>query len=201
MANETIHNAGKLVERILGDARIEADAVLKQAEESCDEVRAQAARERAQMQQAADKQQADAVAAIRDRSRTNAELFARKQALEKRRAVIDRVFEAAYAKLCALSEGERGDVCKKMLLSEAEGGETLVPAKADRAAIDAMLADANKALQQKGLSPATMAKEDAAIAHGFLLRGSGYEKDCSFQALLHDARTGEETNVASILFD
>ncbi|MDL2217330.1 hypothetical protein LJC27_01560 [Christensenellaceae bacterium OttesenSCG-928-M15] len=202
MANEINNGAQKLVERILADARADAVKTAKEAEAACDELRTQADRENAQAMQELKKQREESVKAVIERSRTNAELFARKQALLKRRDVLDRVFEQAYEQLCALDEAKRMDVCAKMLLNEAEGAETIRPAAAERALLTAQLDALNASLAQNGVKPVTLAAEDAAgLDHGFILVGDGYEKDCSFDALLRDARAVEDTNVAGILFD
>lgn len=201
MANG-INGAGKLVERILADARAEAENTLKQAEDACWQISADAEKEGLQNAAAFEKRRDEAVRAIRERSRTNAELSARKEALTKKRSVLDRAFEQTYEKLCALGEDESARVCRKMLLNEAEGGETVKPAAKDRALIAGMLADINAALNEKSASPLRMSDEDAeGVERGFILYGNGYAKDCSFYALLRDARTQEDTRVSGILFD
>jgi vacuolar-type H+-ATPase subunit E/Vma4 len=202
MANEIIHGAEKLKERILSDARADAEKTEKETEAACDALRMEADRENALSMQAAKKQREEAVSAVLERSRTNAELFGRKLALQKRREVLDRVFDSAYIRLCGLDEEARADVCVKMLLREAEGAEEIKPAKAERALLIKQLTRINARLKEKGVSPLTMAQEDAeGMEHGFLLAGNGYEKDCSFRALLRDARAAEDTKVAAILFD
>ncbi len=89
-----------------------------------------------------------------------------------------------------------------MLLREAEGTEEIWPAKAERALLTEQLPLINERLKEKGISALTLAQEDApGMEHGFLLVGSGYEKDCSFRALLRDARAAEDTKIAGLLFD
>ena len=81
-----------------------------------------------------------------------------------------------------------------MIQAHAEGGEQVLPAKADRASLAAIIA----AMPEKKLS---LAKDDAAIDGGFVLLGDGYEKDCSFRSLLDTVRDAEETAVYQLLFD
>lgn len=47
----------------------------------------------------------------------------------------------------------------------------------------------------------TLSDQDAPFDGGFLLVGRGYEKDCSFRAVLSALRDAEETAVANLLFD
>jgi len=81
-----------------------------------------------------------------------------------------------------------------MLATQAEGGETVLPATADRAALVALIA----AMPEKKL---TIASDNARIDGGFILLGDGYEKNCSFKSLLDTVRGAEETAVYQLLFN
>lgn len=194
MATISISGTNKLAERIVGEAEAEAQKTL---EESGAAVRAiQAESEKAAKQKRAElsaKREA-AKASLIGGYETRASLDGRKSALAKKRAVIDRAFSGAYQTLLALGAEERGRICERMLRQETEGGETIVPAAKDRAAIEAILAS----LPEKKL---TLSKENASFEGGFLLLARGYEKDCSFASLLSLLRGEEETNVARLLFD
>lgn len=202
MANDINKSAGKLIERILADARLDADTTLQEAEQASSAILEEAAREDAVTAQAFIKRLDETTNAILERNRTNAELASRKEALDKRREVLESAFEDTYRQLCALDEEKRAKVCRDMLLAEAEGGETIQAAQAEKALLSALLPDVNAQLGKAGKAALTLADEAADnIAHGFLLKGTGFEKDCSFFALMRDARALEETNVSGILFD
>ena len=123
-----------------------------------------------------------------------ASIDGKKAALQKKRDVIDLVFENGYKAMCALSPEKRAEICTKLLQKEAEGGETVVPAAADRELIEKAVAS----LKSVNL---TVSPEDAGIDNGFLLKGNGYEKDCSFRSILTLLRDLEETEVAKLLFN
>ena len=125
---------------------------------------------------------------------TRAMLDAKKDALRKKRVVIDSAFTLAYEAMLSLDTEKRKSICKSMLLSQAEGGETVLPAAQDRAAVAALIA----AMPDKKF---TLASGTAAIDGGFILLGDGYEKDCSFRSLLSTIRDAEETAVYQLLFD
>lgn len=188
-----MNGANKLAERILGDARADAGRTLSEARLSAEALKREAeTRMQALSADYAAKREA-AAAALIDGSRTRASLDARKAALAKKRVVIDEAFARAYADMCSLDTAARSAICRRMLVAEAEGGETVVPAAADRDAIAAML----KELPVSGLQ---LSDADAPIDGGFLLVGRSYEKDCSFRAILGLLRDSEETNVAGLLF-
>lgn len=187
------NGANKLAERILSDARADAERTLSEARASADALRRESeARLQALSADYAAKREAAANALV-EGSRTRASLDARKAALAKKRAVIDEAFVRAYQDMCALDVTARGAICRRILEAEAEGGETVVPAAADRDTIAAILRE----LPDAGLQ---LSDTDAAIDGGFLLVGRSYEKDCSFRAILGMLRDSEETNVAGLLF-
>lgn len=187
------NGANKLAERILDDARADAGRVLDDAKAGAQALRSEAqARMEAYSADCAARREA-AVAALVDSGKTRASLDGRKAALQKKRLVIDEAFRRAYEGLCALDADARGAICRRLLEAEAAGGETIVPAAADRAAIAAMLGS----LPVQGLR---LSEQDAPIDGGFLLVGRSYEKDCSFRAILGQLRDNEETNVADLLF-
>lgn len=198
MANET-NNADKLIERIRLDSMEEisrmnaaADDEIKRARELADndvweiegETGVRIARERD---------------SILERSRTNAQLDARKYTLEKKRELLDSVFVNAGKKLDALSGAQREALLSRTLLNEADGGEQLCPAPADMDALTRLLPEINKQLASSGKAPLTLGAA-AKIAAGFILVAPGYEKDCSFAAMLRDTREVHEAEVAGLLF-
>ncbi len=194
MATDEGTGTNKLVERILADARADAQRTSDEAEQSVRDLTAEGDKLRAEKAEEARRKREIAVSAVRDGCRTRASLEGRKDALRKKRAVIDAAFDAAYDKALAMDEQARKAVCRRMLQSEAEDNETVVPAKADRAALAALL-DEGCGGRLK------LANEDAPIDGGFLLKGDGYEKDCSFASLMRQLRDDEETAVAKRLFD
>ncbi len=200
MANEQNEGAKKLAERILEAARADANDTAKAAAAECGEIAAAFEKRLEQSAQGFEKQRADAVRAILERSRTNAELSARKEALQARRAVLDSVFDEAYKELCARSDADKAALYRRCLENEAEGGETVIAAKADQAQLKKIVEDVSAGLQKAGKKALQFSTETADIDNGFILRGGAYEKDCSIKAILQDARAAEEPNVAAILF-
>ena len=73
-------------------------------------------------------------------------------------------------------------------------------AASDRACIEKMLLALNAELKKSGRMPLTLAEENIPGDGGFLLRSRGYDKNCSFEAMLREVRAAEESRVAAILF-
>lgn len=194
MATISISGTNKLAERIVGEAEADAKKVLSDAEAGVRSIRAESDKAvAAQRAQLAAKREA-AQKSLLDGFVTRTALDGRKSALAKKRAVIDKAFTQAYAAVLALDEGARSEICEKLLRAEAEGGETVMPAKADRKGIQKAIAG------MKGVS-LTISEKDADIEGGFILVSKSYEKDCSFASLMDEIRGGEETNIAKMLFD
>ena len=199
MANDLNKGAERLTARILEDARAEVQNSARAAEAEASRIKELAAAD-AEKARAGYAAQAEKTARdILERSRTNAELDARKFALCAKREVLDEAFKGALERMNALDGEERDALIKSLALRSAHGGEILCPAKADRERAERLLPAINSALAQKGIAALELGDE-AAVEGGFLLRGKGYEMNCSFEALLSDFRQAEESGVAKILF-
>lgn len=194
MTNEHETGTNKLAQRILSDAERDAAVSLQEAAAAVDWIRAESEEAVAKKRAEFAKARETAVNDVLDGCRTRASIEGRKLTLARKRAKMDSVFDCAYQALLQQGEETRGAVCARMLRAEAEGGETVRPAAADRAAIEAFVAE-NAALKLKVCS------QNAPFEAGFLLIGEGYEKDCSFASLMQELRGSEETAVAKLLFD
>ena len=194
MASVTISGTNKLAERIVTDAQDEARAVLAEAQTATQGILRESEKAVSVRKAELNSQKNNVVTSLVSGYQTRAMLDAKKDALRKKRVVIDSAFTLAYEAMLSLDTEKRKSICKSMLLSQAEGGETVLPAAQDRAAVAALIA----AMPDKKLA---LASGTAAIDGGFILLGDGYEKDCSFRSLLDTVRDAEETAVYQLLFD
>lgn len=194
MTNDKQSGASKLVSRILEDANADARAAAEEAARAVDALRLESEAAVKQKRAAYEKKRQSATQAVLDGCRTRASIEGRKATLTKKREIIENVFSSAYDTLLALDGQQRGEVCRRMLLAEAEGGETVLPASADREAVA-------ECLRQCGLPGMKLGEKDAPYDGGFLLVGDGYEKECSFASLMRELRDAEETTVAGLLFN
>lgn len=110
--------------------------------------------------------------------------------------MLDAAFELAEKELCAL-EGEKREALLSLMIREnVKGGETLRPAKPDRASIASLIEKQNPSLPR----PVVLG-EDIEAGGGFRLLGCGYETDCTFEAMLRDFRERRESEAARVLFE
>ena len=194
MATTSISGTNKLAERIINEAETDASAARAEAQASVDDILA--ASGKALFSRGAElKSQSEAAEkSLISGYRTRASLDGKKDTLRKKRVVIDTAFSRAYDAVLTLDALKRKQICARLLETEAEGQETVVPAPADRDSLKSLIA----AMPQKRLS---LSEDNAKIDGGFLLLGEGYEKDCSFRSLLGVIRDEEETAVYQLLFD
>ena len=193
MNSVTISGTNKLAERIIADAQNEARAARSEAEEIALGIRRESEKTNSARKAELLNQRENAVESLVGGYRTRASLDGKKDALGKKRAVIDAAFSRAYDAMGTLDAQKRKSICQSMLSDNAEGGETVLPAEADRAVLSALIA----AMPEKKL---TLSGKSASIDGGFILLGVGYEKDCSFRSLLSTVRDAEETAVYQLLF-
>ena len=194
MATTSISGTNKLAERIVSEAEAEARAVCAEAQSAVDQINLASERALSARDTELKSQREAAQQSLVSGYQTRATLDGKKDALRKKRAVIDAAFASAYQAVLALDADKRKQICANLLSSEAEGGETVVPAVADRKSMESLIA----AMPQKRLS---LSAQDAMIDGGFILIGEGYEKDCSFGSLLNVVRDAEETAIYQLLFD
>ena len=196
MAQETNFGAEKLTSRIVEEAEAEAGRIIVEAEAKAGAISSQAEAEAERLNIEYAKKAEKAAADIIERSRTNGALDSRKTALREKRRVLDAAFAQAEKQLCALEGEGRATLIARMIEENVKGGETLRPARPDRAAIAAMIDKLNPSLPR----PAALG-EDIEAGGGFRLLGSGYETDCTFEALLRDFRERRESEAARVLFE
>lgn len=194
MSTVTISGTNKLAERIVTDAQEEARALLQEAESASEFIRHEGDKAVSARKAELNSQKETAVRSLVSGYQTRATLDGKKDALRKKRIIIDSAFTRAYSAMLALDAEKRKSICQRMLAEQAEGGETVLPAQADRAALVALIS----AMPEKKLA---ISNDTASIDGGFILLGNGYEKDCSFRSLLATVRDAEETAVYQLLFD
>ncbi len=201
MANDLTNNgADRLLARIAEDAKAAAEEAGRAAEAECNKIKELALRDKAAAEKASAAAVEKAREAILSRSRTNAELDARKYALAAKRQVMDEAFRAAFAALCDLTGEARDALLRAAVLREAEGGESIAALEADAENMARLLPAINAELAGKGIAALSIGETQKRAGGGFVLMGKGYEKNCSFEAMLRDVRGTEESKVAQILF-
>ncbi len=195
-------NAEAITSKILEDARAQAAAALGEAQRKADDLRrrdeAAIEEKRQQSEAQADRQAAE----MRDRMLRMAELDQKKALLSVKRQVIDLAFADALERMAAMGAEQKREYIEKLLLASAQGGEELIPSAEDKALFDsAFMARLNAQLQKAGKAAVTLSSQDRPLGGGFVLKQGGLEINCAFSAVLSQARSALEAEVAAVLFN
>lgn len=184
----------EIIDRILSDARAEADEIESAARERADRAVAQAEREAAASEaEAAAEAEARALALLEGR-RAAARLDGKKLLLAERRRVIAAIYARALDRLIALDEKETLALSSRLLEENAETGDTVVFARNYPYAEGVARLSVVKE-RSLGISPV---RED--LSGGFLLRGEKADKDLTYGALLAADREANQSEIFRKLF-
>lgn len=196
--------AEKLQEKIMAEAKSDAEAMLANA-------RAKEADIIAKAQAEADAKTAKILAAVdkqvserRRRHQTIAELDARKAILAAKEELIEDTFTQAIARLQEMDTQSYTELMSAMLLAVTQTGtEEIIVSAADKPRFSPeLLAQVNQELTLLGKEGSlTLAEETRETKGGFILRSGDIEINCSFAALLRMQREQLEPEVAAILFN
>ena len=181
-------DAEEVARKIVAEGQTAADAVAAEGRARTD---AQKKEQRARSEQRAQED--------RNRITTLARLAARRELLEEKQGLIDRVFDEAGSRVAAMEQGEYRRFIAGLLKSTVESGDEDVligetESRLDQAFLDSVSKEFGKA---GGLK---LANERRPIAAGFILRSGKVETNCALSTILRDARETLETEVAAILF-
>ena len=187
-----------ILSKIEGDALIEAEELVSQAERSAEETLAEA-RERAEREAAETIERGRRAAESEAETiRASARLAARDTALAARRDLIRETLERAAGAIAALPDERYTALFASHIATAARGGETVQVASADAKRLGGLEA-AVRAAGGDGLGLVYSA-EPADIEHGVVLLGTRARVDLSLAALLADREDELELRVSSVLF-
>jgi len=194
--------ATKLVEKILSEAKRQAEGNVRDAEEQAEKVLAKA-RDDAKAASAELLAKADRDADARAKRMISvAELDGRKERLATKQKLIEELFAAAVDKLQKMPAAEYAKLLQGMIVEAASGGEEIALSKGDLEKLPAtFLDDVNKALAAAGKpKKLTAAKAPGNIDGGFVLRSGDVEVNHSFASLVKMRRDELEALAVKMLF-
>ncbi len=195
--------AEKLIEKILGDARRDADMYLSESEEKKQAMREKLSRDIEKRTAEIDRMAVASISENKKRLAAVYDLEYRKQLLSAKQEIMGEAKALAMQKLMALSSVDYLALLKQRLLSCAVGGQGGIIISKNETRIDnAFIADVNTALKEKyGKGSLTLLDERRDFSGGFIYVDGGLEIDVSLEALLNEAWQQSETEVAAVLFD
>ncbi len=194
--------AQQVIEKILADAKAEAEKITQQAQEKQADEQAkldeQLVEYRKQTETLAEK-------AARDESShllAAARMQIAKEYLAEKRRILDDVFEQARERLRNLPDEEYCGLMKQLMLEAVETGEEEVIVDAQEDRIDAsFIEQANSKLAKTGKGNLKLAPDKHNLGAGFLLRQGKIKTNVSVDVLLDQTRKDLEIELAKELFE
>ncbi len=214
----------KILERIEGEARERASAILQRSEEECTALAREYAARAEQTRERLEKEGLEAIEATVSAARAQSEKTHTEILQSMRRALLDEAFERAKRELCATDFGKYRELLAALLVSAlleqhraeqqsiAFGDEVEEFAcfevffnASDRERFGAqVVADARRTVERRiGAEKAakiTLGEQAVDIDGGLILRFGDVELNCTLGILMADIRRDLESRVAEILF-
>ena len=194
--------AEQVVEKILADARAEADKIKKQADDNetgeqnklsqqLDEYKKQTG---ILAKQAGEDKQSHILAAAR--------MNIAKEYLAEKRKILDEVFEQAHQQLQNLPDEEYHALIKKLLLEAVETGDEKVVVDTNEGRIDhEFIKQINRELGPGFQGNLKLSDERQDLGAGFILKRGKINTNVSIEVLLDQARKELEIQLAKELFE
>jgi V/A-type H+/Na+-transporting ATPase subunit E len=187
-------------ERILTEARTEAERIESSADKQAREMMAAAKEHRAgRMAQAVDAARREAERSKRQRL-AQAKLAARDGVISAKQEIIDEAFRRAGQKIASVSGERYVDLLAGLISRRAAGGEEIVLDAADPQ-MNRMVIDRANALRTPEGEQIRLAPPKPGLGAGFVLRRQDVEESYLFRRLLESAREELEPEVAAIIFE
>ena len=196
-------NLEKLVAKIIEDANIKAEAILKEAKDNEILLIEKKTKDAEVVKnQMIEKTKVEAIMVSR-RIISNSQLTVRNEKLVAKQKMIDKVFENALEKLMAMNDNEYLELIKKYLLSMPIAGdeEIILPGKYKSIVSDEYLSKINISLKTNGkIGELKFSSDDRDIKSGFIVLKNGIEINNTFESLVNSLRDELEPEIVNALF-
>jgi V/A-type H+-transporting ATPase subunit E len=193
----------KITDKIIQDANLQAESILKEAQQKVDEI-LNAAQKDAQIesQKILDKAHSD-VQTKKDMALIKMQMQSRQHILEAKRQMLDLVFEDAGKRFRSI---EKNTICvfyKNMLLkSIVTGDEDICISECEKEKLgDAFWNDVSVVLKEKGIKFNPNIIIDNSIGQGFQVKGKRSFIDCRTDTIIRLIKEEIEPEVAKVLFE
>ena len=190
-----------LTGNIIGQAKAEAEQIAQQTAAEVEKILEQARHKAAERSAKITADYQQKLETAERRFRIEAELEGKKRRLAAKHQMIDRVFQEALVALKKLPTEKKIHFLARKLAAVGEyGGE--VQAVGSHSEWMAIIKEANELLARSG-KPAqlVLSIETPDFEGGFLLNGSGFTVEGSFQAMLSEIRDETVPEIAKYLFE
>jgi len=190
-----------LIERIVRDAKNEADEILSEARSKAEAIISEAEQEGKKRYEEIVAEAKRKAEDEKKRRITLAGLESRNAILKEKGTLTDEVFSRALGKIIALPKEKYLEALVKMLLSYApEGDSEVILCERDREIGRELIERANRELSSAGKGIVRLSEETRPIIGGFILKGPGVEINNSLEAQVSQVREKVEPLVIEKLF-
>ena len=193
--------AVQVVDKILADAKAEAEKIKKQTEanEAAEQAKVTVQLDEYKKQtkilakKAGEDEESHILAAAR--------MDIAKQLLAEKRKILDEVFKQAHEQLQNLPDEEYRTLCTKLMLEAVEtGAEEIVVDKNEKRINQDLINQVNRQLSSKGKGELKLSDQKQNIGAGFILKRGQIKTNVSLDVLLDQARKELEIDLAKELF-
>lgn len=197
-------NVNNITSKILKDAEVRKESILKAAEEEKNKILSKKAASAKELEAEILAKAEVEAKAKKERILSGAKLKVRNDKLAAKQEVIDSVFKASIEKLNALGQKEFLDFLKSSICAlDIEGDETLqLNAQGLGFIDDKFMLEINSSLKSKGLKGEIKLNQTAGdFSGGFILEKNGVEINNTFESLVESLRDELELDIAKVLFN
>lgn len=194
-------NAEQVVEKILAEARAEAEKIKAAAAEKCAAAEAELNSELADYEKQTQAQAAQAAEDKKARVLATANMEIKKEYLAAKVALLNDVFQKVLERIKALSDSEYENLITSLMAKAVETGDEEVIIGAEEKRIDhALIKQVNRKLSPGYKGNLQLAQDRANIDGGFILRRGKIRVNVSIEVLLAEARDKFEMELVEELF-
>ncbi len=194
-------NAEQVVEKILSDARGEADKIKAETQEKVAQSDSKVDEELAAYRVETERLAGTAAADRKSRMLANARMENRKEYLAAKHALLDEVFVKANEQISRLGDAEYKKLIMGLMVKVAKSGdEEVVIGKNENRINDRLIKDVNRQLGPGYRGNLRMARDRADIDSGFILRRGKVQVNVSTDVLVAQAREALEMEIIGELF-
>ncbi|MBA7551648.1 V-type proton ATPase subunit E [subsurface metagenome] len=190
--------------KIISDARIQAEKIITQAEDNANNIIKKGEKEANNIKNAILYKNKQEASLKKSKILTEANLKAKKTILLEKQKIIEDVFDKALEIILKLNVKEYHNFIKKLILDNIEiGDETIFIGSSDQRKIsESFIEDINKEIKSKGEKGVLKLSTSYLPIKGGIIIGSGkIRKNISLELLLKDVREESEMQISNILFD
>lgn len=193
--------AGQVIDKIMADAKAEADKIKKQAAESQAAEQAKLDEQLARFQEETETMAKKAAEDERSHLLAAARMEAAKAYLAEKAAILDDVFAQVRQKVSELPEAAYRELMTKLMTEAVEtGDEQVVAGEADARVDRALVDEVNAKLKGQDKGHLTLSDEKHPLRGGFMLKRGKIRTNVSIDVLVAQARSALIIELARDLF-